>query len=79
MKDLDKIRDVLPQVNFVERTMYSKDEPELDRFALKVVDLSAKFSKTVARFKSTRRVHNSASIDEDVREEADPWFEVEFD
>ena len=52
MKDLDKITDIQPQINFVEETLYGKDDLKLDRFALKVYDLSTKFSKAMWRYKA---------------------------
>ena len=36
MKDLDKVDDIEQQLQFVEATFYSRDEPELDKFGLKV-------------------------------------------
>ena len=52
MKDLDKITDIQPQINFVEETLYGKDDIQLDRFALKVYDLSTKFSKAMWKYKA---------------------------
>ena len=52
MKDLNKITEIIPQIKFVEETMYGKDDLQPDRFSLKVYDLSTKFSKAMWKYKA---------------------------